>query len=265
MLGIDRFKKYVYLLANFEQTGGAFPEEKFNIVTPEQAIDLIEQYYGKPKWKAMQPYLANDRDQVIKDYVSNAEVHTSALRTPSKGIIVLPADYMHLDSLEYTYFGFEEYVCGQCGSCTCACPGKRPRGFKKAFPGGTNIKRRTIKKMSEITIVGDGQWSELFHSELTVPNLEHPYARYIGSNKLEVAPHEIPQMRVAYVRYPKTPVWAFTSVNGQNVFTAAGSQDIELPPVLLKELAAMVLEAMGIHTREYWLASTAQEKAITAT
>lgn len=264
MFSVDTLHTYTYTLVNKDQTGADFTDEQFNAVLPDSVIALIEQYFGRPKWKNVQPYLTNERDQAIKDYIANSEIRISKNLTPVAGVITLPADYFHLTGLAYQYITVQEFVCPHCGCVKCSCV-RLPKGFKKGLPKDCRVKKRNVKRVVDVVVVGDGQWSQLFQSNLVYPTKEYPFARYIGTNQLEIAPQDIPMVRLDYLRYPAEAHWGYTTAGGFNTYDPNTSVNVELPRVLLKELAAILLAAMGFHTREYWLQQVANQENISGT
>lgn len=259
MINVNELYQYAYTLSNKDQTGADFTSVQFNNVLPEETLDLIEQYFGKAK--DPRKVLANEKSQVIKDYLSISEINVSAILSPSQGIVTLPDDYLHLNSLVYTYYEKEEQVCKKCCCTPCSCK-TLPKGFIKKGQSCTPSPKM-IKKLAEVTVINNSQWGNILNDDVCYPDLSHPYATMRGNNKIEIAPQYIPSVTLYYYRYPKKPKWGFISTGGLDAYDPATSQDIELPRILLRELAIGILERMGIHTREYWLEQKMNQSIIT--
>lgn len=265
MFSVNTLYKFTYTLVNKDQTGADFTSVQFNTVLPEKVNELIEQYFGKPKWEQNMPQLAYERKQAIKDYISNSEIKESISLLPnSDGIISLPSNYFHLSLLSYQYYTREECVCTHCGCTKCTCPPfLLPKNFKKGTSGECRVKTKMIKTLADVTIVDDSQWNQLHNDSLLIPDLENPYGRYVGKNKIEVSPQKIPQTTLSYIRYPLEARWGFIPTGGLDVYDPNTSQDIELPRILLPELSALILESIGYHSREYWMQQISQQKVMT--
>jgi hypothetical protein len=261
MVNINEFKIYCDTLANIDQTGNTFTPNQFNSVLPNNVNSLVEQYYGKPKWAAM-PFLSNERTQAIKDYIANSEINISIKPIVTEGVLTLPDDYLHLQALQYEYYTSKEVVCIHCGCNRCVCQ-KLPKGF--ITPIVKQKYKKSIKTLSEITIINNGQWSQIYNDPNLYPTTEYPYAQFTGSNTLEIAPQEITKVTLRYLRYPKKAVWGYNIANGIAVYDPNASQNIELPEILIPELAAIQLESCSIHTREYWMQTLYAHKNVTGT
>lgn len=262
MFNVNRFKIYCDTLANKDQTGADFKPSDFNSVLPQNVNSLIEQYFGKPKWATL-PYLGNERNQAIKDYIANSEINLKVKLPTTDGVITLPPDYLHLQSLTYQYFKKKEVVCNHCGCNKCVCVNV-PEGFQTG-DSKCEPELSSIKINEEITIVNNSQWNQLFTDANLYPDIEHAYGQFIGNNQVEIEPQQIVEVYLRYLRYPKTAKWGYTIVNGIAVYDPATSVNIELPEILLPELACIQLAGIGIHTREYWLQQLYDQKNIAGT
>lgn len=261
MFSVNQLKIYAETLANKDQTGADFTPDQFNSVLPEEVLKTAETYFGNPKLQPRQPLLTYEKTQAIKDYIANSPLNLTKKINVTDGLFTLPADYLHLSSLGYEYYMKEEVVCIHCGCLKCSCL-PQPKGMVKDKK--VCRKKRSKKKLVDITIVNNGQWNQLFNDEVVYPTEEYPYGQYYGDNVIEIAPQKIAVVVLRYLRYPKEAKWAYTIPAGTGiaVYDAASSQDIELPRIMLREIACGLLEAMGFHTREYWLERTSQEKIV---
>ncbi len=69
-----------------------------------------------------------------------------------------------------------------------------------------------------------------------------------------IYPTSLTPIKLSYLRQPETPVWNYTEVNGQPVYTASGgvvgdgnSVDFELADITHNEIILLILESFGIH------------------
>jgi len=272
MINVNDLFKYTEVLANKDQTGADFTPDDFNIVIPEAVYELIRTFYGNPKVQPQRPLLTFEKNQAIKDYLTPLLAVTRL--TPVAGMILLPEDYCHLDDISYEYYVPEEVVCQHCGSICCSCK-RPPKGSKKGKKVNCdNTKNKKI--LVPLTVVNNSQWSNLFSDEINYPIESEPYCQFIGEDvavgrtstvrkiQMEVAPQSIPQVIVRYVKLMiPPPFWGSTPSGGFAVYDPATSVDVPLPRILLQELTWIILEQLGVHTREYWLQQTAQAKVVT--
>ncbi len=274
MINVNQLFRFAEVLANKDQTGADFTPDQFNTVLPEAVYELIREYYGVPKRQPSQPLLTFEKNQAIKDYLT--PVLAVKRITPVNGIVLFPEDYAHLDDISYEYTVPEEVVCNHCGSIQCSCSFKPPKGSKKGKKVSCDTSKNK-KMLVPITIVNNSQWSSLFNDAINYPIMTEPYGQFIGEDiqtgraggittrkmMLEIAPQSIPQVILRYVKLiiPE-PVWAFTASGGFAVYDPVNSVNIPMPRMLLQELSWIILEFCGIHTREYWLQQTAQQKVI---
>jgi hypothetical protein len=272
MINVNQLFLYTQVLANKDQTGADFTPDDFNIVLPESVYELIRTYYGAPKRQPVQPLLTFEKNQAIKDYLT--PLLKTVRLTPKEGMIFLPEDYAHLDDISYEYYIQEQVVCIHCGSINCSCK-KPPKGSKKAKQVNCDNKK-SKKVLVPLTVVNNSQWSNLFTDAINYPIDTEPYAQFYGEDiviaktgntrkiQMEIAPQDLPQVIVKYVKLiiPE-PKWGSDPVGGFSVYNPLTSVDIPLPRILLQELSWIILEAMGIHTREYWLQQISQQKVVT--
>ena len=90
------------------------------------------------------------------------------------------------------------------------------------------------------------------------PTKEYPIATFLDNDIIQFYPQDIKSVWFTYLRYPKIPFWAYTiAPDGYPTYNPAGSTDIELPEMCMDELAATLLNRIGISVREQGLSNWA--------
>lgn len=116
-----------------------------------------------------------------------------------------------------------------------------------------NYNNKEVEKVSQSKILN------LLSSNLTAPTISYPAYVLSGAtatatgNAITVYPSTITSgITTTYVRYPLTPKWTYTTVNGSPLFnqSAADYQDFELPASDQTSLVLKILEYAGVNIRE---------------
>lgn len=86
---------------------------------------------------------------------------------------------------------------------------------------------------------------------------------YVLGANIYVLPTSIVNTLVTYVRIPATPLWNYTTVNNQPVYSASGSQDFELGPLTHFRIVCKILQYFGLNlsveaVTQYGLSAEAQ-------
>lgn len=118
-------------------------------------------------------------------------------------------------------------------------------------------------KSVPIDYVNDLEWVERNGSYIDSPDIFNPIMRQVGSN-FEVAPQDITQMRMTYIKVPLIPWWNYTSssnvltfvtsggetTNPNSGVTAGDSTDFTLSDTEFFVLTAKILKYLGIEIRD---------------
>lgn len=255
-------------LANKYQTGAQFTAPQFNRYIKVAVYDIARKYYGRPEqYQPGMPkaIISYEDTQLISDYLDNLKLLV-ILPVTRSGEAAIPADYLHYDALDYVSLqNFDEdpedndqQPCN-CKKRNCSCA-KGSQSISFIYRAG-KIKKlfSTVTVHAPVTIVKSHQFASYLKDAIRFPTLEYPIAKFIGNKKLQFAPTSIGQVQFNYIRYPKKPFWNSTPLNGDNVYNPTGSQDIELPEILTKEVVMGVLDCIGINTREMALTDISKQ------
>ena len=95
----------------------------------------------------------------------------------------------------------------------------------------------------------------------TIDNPTTTYPIFVEySNNINIYPYNTPTPIVmTYIRYPVTPVWNYTIINGVPTYTSVGSVDFEFDSSETFRLLARILNYMGISIRDNELEQYAQQ------
>lgn len=95
----------------------------------------------------------------------------------------------------------------------------------------------------------------------TIDNPTNSYPVYTEyANNINIYPASVPQPLVmSYFRYPATPYWNYTMVNGVPTYNSSGSTDFEFDVSELLRLTTRILKYMGISIRDQELEQAAME------
>lgn len=211
----------VYTLANYiakKQLGVGYlaPSEFNRFIMP--AVDgYIQTVYGM--YEVTQK-VTDDLDEIktYKDYT-----------VPSDGLITVPTNYRHMDSIRSKDYGTERY--------------------------------------RDVELVSMGEATMRESSELLQPSKLFPIA-YQYEDKVQFLPKNIGFVKMRYIRNPLIPFWNYTVSSGRSIYAATGgvatnpnagvtagnSTNIELPSYALEAVTLRVCSLLGISINDQALA-----------
>lgn len=105
------------------------------------------------------------------------------------------------------------------------------------------------KKWKAIKLVTEGERVTRLESRVKPPTLGYPIGAFYDTGLL-VDPEEIPVIRMAYLRYPATPVRNYTNVNDEDKYEPIGSVQLEWPAITHVDFALRMCRYVGINIRE---------------
>lgn len=233
MINIDKFKTFVYLVANKSGRG---------TLTPAQFNSVAER--GVFAWHNNQ--------------ISNQKQYQSGQPIPQTSMDLDQASIDRLRHLKETRvipsFNGEMPI---------------PDGVNTDLNGDVMPKYWSLSKLSHryqsngkiitmpISIVKDNEWALNLGSSIISPTKKRAIAN-IQSDKFLIEPSNLINLvTLSYIRTPKTPVWAYTTTNNRPVYDAQNSTDIDAPDEAFNEIAMIVLELIGIRIREQELVQAA--------
>lgn len=260
MININEVKQYAEFLAKKWQSGAILAPDQFNLVIPSVVNNIVKRYYGLPEQYAPgmpMPSISADETQLVRDYLS-ALKPTVVLPVDNQGIGTLPSDYIHKSVATYIYSVTQKVnkvlVNSQAPDCdNCDDDGENPT------IQGDIVNNETIDTPRPVVFLSDEQFDWQVASMIRKPTKEYPIARMVAGG-IQFAPSNLSSVNLTYYRYPKTPVWGYTTAGGFNTYDASTSQDIELPKICTEEVVMTTLQRLGISIREPMLINWADKQ-----
>ena len=232
-INVDTVYKTVLLILNKEQRGYVTPDE-FNKTATQVQLDIFEQYFEDLNQQLRVPqsdYDYSDRQMSIDEKISPFK--TSGDCVYNTGKFSLPV----LDAEGNTVLN----------------SGAEPANATEVsfYRLGTPIYSPASGFPTEIQRLQRNDFYNIEKSPLTASVKAFPTYLY-ESNKLTVRPISITDsVNVSFIRKPRNVVWNYALGNlGQYVYTAAGSQQIELNSAEQVEFITRVLFYSGVIIRD---------------
>jgi hypothetical protein len=254
MINVNEVYQYIEFLSRKAQSGGTFTPNEFNLVLPRVVKDLFRKYYGVPEEYQVghpEPHIGADNTQLVRDYLS--VFLTTKTHNVTDGTFPNPADYAHKSSARVVAFTnetvSEEKLLQEACTCDGGCDCKNDVDTPTLQQSKATPKKVARERFYPITFVTDEQFNWCMNSTKRFPSIEFPIAR-MKSGYIEIAPTKVGTVELTYYRNPKNPFWNSHSVNGQTVYSPAGTIDIELPEVCGTEVVLAMLGKLGISIRE---------------
>jgi hypothetical protein len=233
MINIDKFKTFVYAVANKNGRGTITPE-KFNSIT-ERAL------YA---W--------------TNNQVSNHKQYQVDNPTPVTSMDLDTVSMSRLRHLKTSHdirvinnqASLPDGVNTDVNSVVMAKMWIPSRIMHKYAKNGALVER-------SIDLVKDMEWGLRTGSSIVGPTKKNAIAN-MQSDHLVIEPKNlITIINFTYIRNPNAPVWAYTTTNNRPVYDANSSVDIDAPESAFNEIALIALEFMGIQKRDMELVQNA--------
>jgi hypothetical protein len=96
-------------------------------------------------------------------------------------------------------------------------------------------------------------------SVIAPPTTDYPIVIFNNPSGF-IDPYQIGSFKMSYVKYPPDPVWGYTVVSNEPVYNPASSTDFTLGNISLMDIAALILEKVGINLNSDQVAQYAQLK-----
>jgi hypothetical protein len=192
--------------------------------------DLLKWHIGlETDYEAKRPFpmLGVELTQKMKDNVSHFKTSVT-LDVDSYGNIDLPEDYYYKTSIHYE-------LIQNCGDSVS-------------------------KELVPIEVVDDDKWAGRVSSSLKTPTLKYPVVNFNGKLSLKIEPKQIRKIKFVYLRKVDSGHWHYNldADTDCEVFSEIGSRDVDLPALLLNDLARMILGYVGINLRDQELSQYAE-------
>lgn len=140
-------------------------------------------------------------------------LNSTTIAVDSSGQAQYPLDYVHTMSVRNTYY------------------------------------KNNVPKFVDVKFVRNAEIGSYLSSQITTPSKRYPILTYY-ENAIQFYPKDLGYVTFDYLRLPKDPKWAFTTVLNRPVYDPINSVDLEFFAEDANELAFMVCSYMGSNMRE---------------
>jgi hypothetical protein len=110
-----------------------------------------------------------------------------------------------------------------------------------------------------ITEIDSDQYPHIKRNTIHPPTSDYPVLIWRNPYGF-IDPYGIGSFMMSYVKYPPNPVWAYNNVNDVEVFDAWASTDFTVGRINILEIAALILEKVGINLDKEQLVAYSQMK-----
>mgnify|MGYP003132576551 CR=1 FL=1 len=231
MISIDTLKQYVDYISNKEQSGNNYSPKQFNMLVSRSIDDIERWLIGLvSEYRPMQPLpsVAYDITQKVKDDLRFLK-NTQVLSVDDSGFMTIPSDYVYLSSISYR------------------------RIENNAETGTPDVEPIAVEVMS------DDNWTGRLNNAIKKPTHEFPVCNFYDKTKVLFSPQDLGSVTFTYLKKITTPVWGYTLDENDNpIFDPSSSVDIDLPEILLNDIARVIIGYMGINIREEQLIQYAE-------
>lgn len=225
-INIDKFKNFVYMVANKNGRGTLTPAQ-FNDAAKSGLFTWTNGQLSN--WKQYSP--GNPTPQTSLDLDSTSQAKLRHLKE-NREILVVNGMVSIPNGVATDINGLvmpEMWMTSK---------------ISHKYSKGTTLIRRGIK------LVKDMEWDEMLDSDIMPPTKKRAIAN-MQSNFLQVEPKGLLNLvNLTYIRNPIAPEWKYTVVNGRPVYDDINSIDIDAPESAMNEIAMMTLEIIGIKIRD---------------
>jgi len=219
----------IEFIGNKNFSGNIITPDRFNELIKVVNIDLFRKKHGLPEeYQPGRPIPREHADITLKntDDLRAFKVHISG-RAVSSGIMVLPPDYAHRETLVYN--------------------------FSKTINTVATILPRPIEILREAEFASrEGNYTKR-------PTIQNPIA-VLRNDGFHIRPATITVVDFAYYRWPVEPEFSYVLGDGFITYDAANSVETEFPKDEYFTLAKMVLSLVGVNLRENELVQYSEMK-----
>lgn len=108
-----------------------------------------------------------------------------------------------------------------------------------------------VGEAKEVEIKEDtsADWGKISMSQLFKGTKRFPKCSYIGSS-IRFLPRDMGMAQLDYFRTPAVPIWNFTVVSGDEVYSPTGSVNFEWDDVYTNQVAAVYLAMIGTNLKD---------------
>jgi len=223
MININEIYQLLEDFSNKDQASGIIAPDVLNRYAPMAQMEVIVAHMNEPeayRYGSQAPRKGYESSKAIMDIFSDIKEPFNQ-SVDSNGYADQPDDYLYFSS-----------------------------GIAYSLVSRFGGESKTIAR--PIEVVRDNELAGKLSSEIEPPSKDYPIITFM-SGKWRVYPFSVTNIEGTYLREPKTPHWASTTVNNVEVYDASNSQDFELPLKMKHDLLYKLCQYIGVRMREPFL------------
>jgi len=237
-MNVQEILNYVNFRLNKEQSGRSMTEDQYNLILQVINIEYMKWKYGLPEeyqpgspiprqfWEATQKITDDMRWAKVK--MGGQEGGQMVIDV--NGIAQIPSDYLHYSSIWFNYLKNNK----ECGN-------------------------PPSKKVYSVEVLFDAQVGDRITHPVKGPTLKYPFCCFYNSY-IEFWPKELGAVEFTYIRVPRTPVYAYTVVNDEPVYNAAGSVQLEWPVDCHADIANLIVNLASENLRDQFMNQVSEQR-----
>lgn len=217
-MNLGEILTFVNFQVNKHQSGNTLNAEEYNACLKYANIEYMRVVLGLPESYqpgAAIPKIGAEQTEVISNRLKNFKVWlgapgTARLPINKTGIANLPTDYVHYSSIRY----------------------------EKS--DGTSV---------VVEVLNDQFLEDRLSDSLKKPTLKHPVAN-IFNDKIMFYPNGLSRVHFKYYRVPKTPYYAVTISEDEEIYDPSKSIELEWPEIDHNNIVPFILEYVSNNLRD---------------
>lgn len=212
----------IYELMNFignkDYEGNVITPERFKILIKAVNIEYFREKYGLPEqYQPGRPVPLEYAEATLKSIDDlRAFKERLAAREVTDGLMLVPDDYAHYDTIIYNYV-------------------KNINGVDTTLPRPVEILRESE------AVERRGNYTKR-------PTLQNPIG-VIRNDGIFIEPITITEVDFTYYRWPNDPVFVYNQYDGYITYDAGSSTELEWTKDEHLQIVALMMSYMGVHLR----------------
>lgn len=219
----------IYLLLGYlsrQKGSGMIGPNRYNSYCALVNLKYFKRYLGLPEQYQVGsplPAIAYQVSQGVSDRISKFIVPELLIPRSPSGYYPSPADYVTFSSMRSRF----TYQDGECGTSTIEL---------------------------DVKMMPDAEFTDRLGSTLKPPTIRRAIGTWTSFG-FRIAPTQIDQALLTYLRYPATPFRAYTA---GDVYNPAGSTQFEYPDICSQDILALLLDVAGLGVQDQEVIAAAQ-------
>ncbi len=226
MININKFRNFVYLIANKNGRGTITPDQ-FNLAAKSGLFTWTNNQISN--WKRYNPGMPIPLTSLDLDTLSQSKLRH--LKTSHQIRVI--------DGFASVPDGAKTDLNGVVMPSMWI-----PSRLSHKYSKNGKVTRRGID------IVKDMEWDSKIDSDIVPPTIKRAISN-MNSESFEIEPKgAINLVNLTYIRNPKAPEWKYSVENGRPVYDDVNSIDLDAPESAMNEIAMITLELIGVRIRD---------------